>query len=222
MCTRRQTGSAQIAPAAQRLGSSPEASGRSLQISASGSRTAWAATPHLQVLQEARGALGRPTGRSQCALVSPAGHCRGLQVSALGSEQPGPQHPVSRQCRRSAVHQRPPGKRQLALVSPALTRPTNTSENQMAKGKYRNVTNRNQGNMAASERNSPTTASPGYPNKPEKQDLDLKSLVMMLLEEHKKDINRSLKEIQGNMNKLEALTMKTQKSLKFKRIGVNR
>ena len=33
----------------------------------------------------------------------------------------------------------------------------------------------------------------------------------MLLEEHKKDINRSLKEIQGNMNKLDALTMATQK-----------
>ena len=36
----------------------------------------------------------------------------------------------------------------------------------------------------------------------------------MLLEEHKKEIHKSLKEIQGNMNKLEALTMETQKSLK--------
>ena len=36
----------------------------------------------------------------------------------------------------------------------------------------------------------------------------------MLLEEHKKDINKSLKEIQGSMNKLEAFTMETQKSLK--------
>ena len=36
----------------------------------------------------------------------------------------------------------------------------------------------------------------------------------MLLQEHLKDINKSLKEIQGNMNKLEALTMETQKSLK--------
>ena len=66
----------------------------------------------------------------------------------------------------------------------------------MAKGKCRNITNRNQGNMAASEYNSLTTASPGYSNTPEKQDLDLKSLVMMLLEEHKKDINKSLKELQ--------------------------
>ena len=37
---------------------------------------------------------------------------------------------------------------------------------------------------------------------------------MILLEEHKKDINKSLQEIHGNMNKLEALTMETQKSLK--------
>ena len=37
---------------------------------------------------------------------------------------------------------------------------------------------------------------------------------MILLEEHKKDINKYLKEMQGTMTKLEALTMKTQKSLK--------
>ena len=121
VCTQRQIGSTQLAPAALSLGSNPEASGGSLQISASGSRTAWATTPHPQVLEEARGAPGRPSGRSQCALVSPAGPSGSLQVSASGSENPGPQHPVSRQCRRSAVHQRPPGKRQLALVSPALT-----------------------------------------------------------------------------------------------------
>ena len=57
--------------------------------------------------------------------------------------------------------------------------------------------------MAASEPNSPTSASPDYANTPEKQDLNLKSLFMMLLEEHKKDINESLKEIHGNMNKLD-------------------
>ena len=81
----------------------------------------------------------------------------------------------------------------------------------MAKGKCRNATNRNLGNMAASEPNTPTSASPGYDNTPEKQDLGLKSLVMMLLEEHKKDINESLKEIQGNMNKLETHIMEIQK-----------
>ena len=82
----------------------------------------------------------------------------------------------------------------------------------MAKGKHRNTTNRNLGNMAASEPNSLTSASPGYANKPEKQDMDLKSLVMMLVQEHMKDI---LKEIQEKMDqKLEALARETQKSLK--------
>ena len=64
--------------------------------------------------------------------------------------------------------------------------------------------------MSASEPTSPTLASPGYPNTPEKQDLDLKSLVMMLLQEHIMDI---LKEIQKKMDqKLEALTRETQKN----------
>ena len=71
----------------------------------------------------------------------------------------------------------------------------------MAKGELRNVANRNQGIMAASEPNSPTIASPGWPNTPEKQELDLKALVRMLLEEHMKDINKSLKEIQEKMIK---------------------
>ena len=39
----------------------------------------------------------------------------------------------------------------------------------------------NQVNMAPCEPSSPTTASPGYPNTPEKQDLDLKSHLMMLI-----------------------------------------
>ena len=79
----------------------------------------------------------------------------------------------------------------------------------MAKGKRRNVTNRNQGNMATSEPNSPLPACPGYPITPVKQDWDLKSLVMMLVQEHIKDI---CKEIQEKMDqKLEALARETQK-----------
>ena len=97
---------------------------------------------------------------------------------------------------------------------PASDNRTNTRDNQVAKGECRNFTNRNQGNMVASEPNSSTTASPRYRNTPEKQDLDLKSLIMIMLEEHKENINKSLKEIQGNMNQLEALTMEKQKSLK--------
>ena len=71
----------------------------------------------------------------------------------------------------------------------------------MAKGKRRNITKRNQGIMAASEPNSPTIASPGYPNTPEKQELDLKALVRMLLEEHMKDINKSHKKFRRKMIK---------------------
>ena len=43
-------------------------------------------------------------GRSQCVLVSPAGPGRRLQVSASGSEHPGPQHSVSRMCKRPGMH----------------------------------------------------------------------------------------------------------------------
>jgi hypothetical protein len=65
----------------------------------------------------------------------------------------------------------------------------------MAKGKCKKFINRNQGYMASSEFSSPTTASPRYLNTPEKQDLDLKSHLMMLIEDFKKDINNPLKEM---------------------------
>ena len=85
----------------------------------------------------------------------------------------------------------------------------------MAGGKQKNRSNRNQGYLASSEPNSPTIASPGYSNTSEKQDSDLKSLLMMMIEDFKKDINNSLKEIQENTGKqLEALKEETQKSLK--------
>jgi hypothetical protein len=51
-----------------------------------------------------------------------------------------------------------------------------------------------------SEPSSPTTASPGYPNTTLKQDSDLNSHFMKMLEDFKKNINNSLKEIQ-NTNK---------------------
>jgi hypothetical protein len=48
--------------------------------------------------------------------------------------------------------------------------------------------------------------SPRYPNTPEKQDLNLKSYFIMSIEDIKKDINNSLKEIQKNTAKeVEAL-----------------
>jgi hypothetical protein len=69
------------------------------------------------------------------------------------------------------------------------------------KGKHKNLPNRNQGYLASSEPSTPTTASPGYTNTPKKQDLDLKSYRMVLVEDFKKGINNSLKEIQENTAK---------------------
>jgi hypothetical protein len=52
----------------------------------------------------------------------------------------------------------------------------------------------------------PTQPVQDTPNKPEKQDSDLKSYLMMLVEDFKKGINNSLKEIQENTAKqVEAL-----------------
>jgi hypothetical protein len=69
--------------------------------------------------------------------------------------------------------------------------PANARDNQMARGKGKNISNRNQGYLASSEPSSPTTASPAYPKTLEKY---LKSHLMMMIENFKKDIN---KEIQG-------------------------
>ena len=69
----------------------------------------------------------------------------------------------------------------------------------MVKGKYKNLTNRNQDHLASSGPSTPNTVSPGYPNTPEKQDLDLKSYLMMLVEDFKKGINNSLNEIQETL-----------------------
>ena len=78
----------------------------------------------------------------------------------------------------------------------------------MAGGKHKNRSNRNQGYLASSEPNSPTIASPGYTITPEKQDMDLNSLLMMVMENFKK-------EIQENTGKqLEALKEETQNALK--------
>jgi hypothetical protein len=80
-------------------------------------------------------------------------------------------------------------------LQPETTITTNTRDYQMAKGKHKNLTNRDQDHSPSSEPSTPTSASPGYPNTPEKQDSDLKSYLMMLIEDLKKGINNSLKEI---------------------------
>jgi hypothetical protein len=85
----------------------------------------------------------------------------------------------------------------------------------MEGGKHNNISSRNQGYLASPEPNSPTIASPRYIITLEKQRSDLKSLLMIVIEDFKKAINNSLKEIQENTSKqLEALKEETQKSLK--------
>jgi hypothetical protein len=81
-------------------------------------------------------------------------------------------------------------------VQPETARPTNSRDKQVVKGRYKNLTNRSQGYLASPEPSCPTTPSPRYPNTPKKQELDLKSRLMMPIEDFKKEINNSLKEIQ--------------------------
>ena len=59
----------------------------------------------------------------------------------------------------------------------------------MAKGKCKNLTNRNQDHSPTSEPSTPTLPSPGHPNTSEKLDSDLKAYL-------KKDFNNSLKKIE--------------------------
>jgi chromosome segregation ATPase len=71
----------------------------------------------------------------------------------------------------------------------------------MAKAKHKNLTNRYQDHSPSSEPSTPTSASLGYPNTPKKQDLDLISYLMMLVEDIKKGFDNTLKEIQENTAK---------------------
>jgi hypothetical protein len=69
--------------------------------------------------------------------------------------------------------------------------------------------------LALSEHNSPTIARPRYTITPEKQDMDLMSLLMTMMGDFKKDIINFLKEIQENTGKqVEVLKEETQKFLK--------
>ena len=77
--------------------------------------------------------------------------------------------------------------------------------------------------MTLSEPSSPTSASHGYPNIPEKQDSDLKSHLMKMIEDFKKDINNFLKEIQGNTGRqVETLKEETNPLKKYGKIQSSR
>jgi hypothetical protein len=81
----------------------------------------------------------------------------------------------------------------------------------MESGKHKNISNRNQFDLATSEHSNPTTVSPRYPNTRIKQVSDLNSYFMKIIEDIKKDINNSLKEIQSRSKQVEALKEETHK-----------
>jgi chromosome segregation ATPase len=91
----------------------------------------------------------------------------------------------------------------------------------MAKGKHKNLTKRNQDYSPSSEPSNPTSASPRYTNTPKNQDLDLKSYLMMLVEDIKKDFINSLKEIQENADKEVEVLKEIQKNTTKKVIESN-
>jgi hypothetical protein len=86
-------------------------------------------------------------------------------------------------------------------LQPQTARISTTRDKQMVKGKHKNLTNRNQDYMEPSEHRSSSTASSEFPNTPKKLDVHLKSYLIMLIEDFKKGINNSLKEIQENTSK---------------------
>ena len=76
--------------------------------------------------------------------------------------------------------------------SSQIVQAVSTRDNQMVGGKHKNRSNGNQGYLASSEPNYPTITSPGYIITLEKQDLALKLLLMMMIEDFKKDTNNQL------------------------------
>ena len=89
----------------------------------------------------------------------------------------------------------------------------------MAKGKRKNLTNRNQDHSPSAEPSTPTSPSPGHPNTTEKLDRDLKAYLMMMVEDIKKDYNNSFKETQENTAK-ELQVLKEKHENKTKQVEV--
>jgi hypothetical protein len=77
----------------------------------------------------------------------------------------------------------------------ALTRDNykNFGDYQMAKGKHKNLTSRNQDHPPSSEHSTSTSPSPGHPNTPKNLDPDLKAYLLMMVEDIKKDFDNSFK-----------------------------
>jgi chromosome segregation ATPase len=85
----------------------------------------------------------------------------------------------------------------------------------MAKGRYENLTNRNQDHSPSPEPSTSNSDSPVHPNTLENLDRDLKAYLMMMVEGIKKDFNNSLKEVQENTAKeLQVLKEKQENTYK--------
>jgi hypothetical protein len=82
----------------------------------------------------------------------------------------------------------------------------------MAKGRHKNLANKNQDYSPSSEPSTPTSASPGHPKTLENLDLDLKAYLMMMVEDIKKVFNNLLKEIQENTAKELHVLIETQEN----------
>jgi hypothetical protein len=81
--------------------------------------------------------------------------------------------------------------------------PADTRNNQMAKGQHNNTTRKSQGNMAPPGPSYLTTASAGYLNTAKAQKDDCKPSLVRIIEAFKEEMNKFLKEIQGNTIKQE-------------------
>jgi hypothetical protein len=80
----------------------------------------------------------------------------------------------------------------------------------MAKGRCKNLTNRNQDHSQSSEPSTPTSASPGHPNTPEKLDPDLKAFLMMMVDTSRRTLITHLKKYRRTL-------LRSYKSLKKNR-----
>jgi len=85
----------------------------------------------------------------------------------------------------------------------------------MKRVKHRNLRNKNQYYVASAEPSFPTKENTGYLNTPEKQDLDLKSQSLIMMEDFERNLKNSLRKMQENTSEqVEALREETQTSMK--------
>jgi hypothetical protein len=71
----------------------------------------------------------------------------------------------------------------------------------MVRIKHKNISSRRQYNLALPEPDSSTIASPGYPNTHDKQESDLKSYLLKMIEDFKENKKKTFKDIQENATK---------------------